>query len=185
MSKKLQFCAAILWIFMLTSCETAYYLKVNDCYLSKVEKDYATLYTNLRFVVAQFEQYLIFDELEGELRIGREDVHFYVNGELQKDSDFLLTTNQGAFRASNIKTSDGYLWIAFLFDESQLTENDEVKIIINDLEYCLAEDNCDQEDIVYSFTYTNKDERLKAKMFSGRTWWRNSNVEICTVEELN
>ena len=185
MSKKLQFCAAILWIFMLTSCEAAYYLKVNDCHLSRVEKDYATVFTSLKFVVAQFEQHLIFDELHGELGINREDVSLYINGEYQEDSNFGFTTNQGVIRTNNIKISEGYLWIDFILGKSQLTENDEVKIIINDLEYCLTEDNCHQEDIEYSFIYTNKDERIKAKMFSGKTWWRNPNVEICTLEELN
>jgi len=185
MPKKLHLCAAILLIFMLTSCEAAYNLKVNDCYLSKVEKDYATVYTTLRFVVAQYEQYIIFDELEGELRINREDVHVYINGEHQKDSDFGLTTNQGAFRTSSIKTSEGYLWINLILDESQLREHDTVKIVINDLEYCLAKDDCHQEDIEYSFIYTNENERIKVKLFSGRTWWRNPNTKICTVEELD
>jgi len=172
-------------------CHNQYYLKVDECYMYNESKNYGEINTAFTLLIAQHDLHLIFDKINNPVSIDRNSIKLYVNDEFYSSPIISVFTNQGRNEDSIISVDEGFIDIALIFDVTLPSlygtgnsDSVSVKVEIEKFSFCDSAGNCSEEKYEHRFTYYSKndDEKEKASIRRGTTWWRNPNVEICGVD---
>ena len=157
-------------------CDPSYYLRVDNCYVNKIKTENATIFVTFIQTVASYHIVVPFDDLDETLKMQRENIKFFINGEESNEFNFVIFS-QHKIKDGLIIIQDRYAELVFAFNES--SEKFEVKVVIEDLKYCNEEGICEKEDFSYAFAYDAGVEIKRVIMAGGSTWWRNPGVDVC------